>query len=78
MKEERYKYIFSLKLAGFLMMNGQRIIRVNHNLDVSNKDVYVFIDTPELCRLMGEYSNIIKDSKEKYYGNNYKGSRNKS
>ena len=57
MKEERYKYIFSLKLAGFLMMNGQRIIRINHNLNVSNKDVYVFVDTPELCQLMSEYSN---------------------
>lgn len=75
MKEERYKYIFSLKLAGFLMMNGQRIIRINHNLDVLNKDVYVFIDTPELCKLMGEYSNI--DSKEKYYGDSYKRSKNK-
>ena len=65
MKEERYKYIFSLKLAGFLMMNKQRIVRINHNLDVPNKDVYVFIDTPELNRLMGEYSKI--DTKEKYY-----------
>lgn len=67
MKEEKFKYIFSLRLAGYLMMNGQRIIRINHNLDVSNKDVYVFIDTPELCQLMSEYSNRNKDSKEKYY-----------
>lgn len=67
MKEEKFKYIFSLKLAGFLMMNNQRIIRINHNLNVPNKDVYVFIDTPELCRLMSEYSN--KNSKEKNYGN---------
>ena len=65
MKEEKFKYIFSLKLAGFLMINGQRIIRINHNLNVPNKDVYVFVDTPELCRLMGEYSN--KNAKEKYY-----------
>ena len=57
MKKEKFKYIFSLKLAGFLMMNGQRIIRINHNLNVSNKDVYVFVDTPELCQLMSEYSN---------------------
>ena len=56
MKEEKFKYIFSLKLAGFLMMNGQRIIRINHNLNVSDKDVYVFVDTPELCQLMSEYS----------------------
>ena len=66
MKKEKFKYIFSLKLAGFLMMNGQRIVRINHNLNISNKDVYVFIDTPELCQLMSEYSN--KNSKEKYYG----------
>ena len=52
MKEEKFKYIFSLKLAGFLMMNNQRIIRINHNLNVPNEDVYVFIDTTELCRLM--------------------------
>ena len=78
MKEERYKYIFSLKLAGFLMMNGQRIIRINHNLDVSNKDVYVFIDTPVLCQLMSDYSNKSKDSKEKYYGDSDKRSRSKS
>lgn len=65
-KEERFKYIFSLKLAGYLMMHGQRIIRINHNLDVEEKDVYVFYDTPELCRLMTEYS---RDSKEKKNGN---------
>ena len=75
MKEERYKYIFSLKLAGFLMMNKQRIVRINHNLDVPDKDVYVFIDTPELNQLMGEYSK--RDSKEKHYDFN-KRSRNKA
>lgn len=66
MKEEKFKYIFSLKLAGYCMMHGQRIIRINHNLNVSNKDVYVFIDTPELCKLMSEYSS--KNSKEKDHG----------
>lgn len=65
MKEEKFKYIFSLKLAGYLMMNGQRIVRINHNLNVLDKDVYVFVDTTELCQLMSEYSN--KNSKEKYY-----------
>lgn len=65
MREEKFKYIFSLKLAGYLMMNGHRIIRINHNLNIKNKDVYVFIDTPELCRLMSEYTD--KNSKEKSY-----------
>lgn len=61
--QEKFKYIFSLRMAGWLMMNGQRIVRINHNLKVLNKDVYVFIDTPELCRLMKDYST--KNSKEK-------------
>ena len=68
---EKFKYIFSLKLAGYLMTNGQRILRINHNLSGNGKDVYVFEDTPEVCRLMSEYSN--KNSKEIYnYGDNYK------
>lgn len=70
---EKFKYIFSLKLAGYLMTNGQRIIRINHNLNVDNKDVYVFENTSEVCRLMSEYSN--KNSKEKCnYGDSNKGS----
>lgn len=73
--KEKFKYIFSLKLAGYCMMHGQRIIRINHNLNVPNKDVYVFIDTPELCKLMSEYSNINKNSKENNYGDFNKRSR---
>lgn len=75
MKEEKFKYIFSLKLAGYLMMNGHRIIRINHNLNIPNKDVYVFNDTPELCRAMSDYSN--RNSKENNYDFN-KRSRSKS
>lgn len=76
MKEEKFKYIFSLKLAGFLMMNGQRIIRINHNLNVSDKDVYIFVNTPELCQLMSEYSN--RNSKENNYGYNKSNGKNDS
>lgn len=65
MIEEKFKYIFSLKLAGYLMMNGQRIVRINHNLNIKDKDVYVFINTLELCQLMSEYTD--KNSKEKSY-----------
>ena len=60
--KEKFKYIFSLRLAGYLMMQGHRIIRINHNLNIPDKDVYVFVDTPELCRDMSEYST--KNSKE--------------
>ena len=53
-----YKQIFSLKLAGYLMMNGCPIKRIHHNLKVKNKDVYLFEDTPELLRVMSEYKKM--------------------
>lgn len=73
--KEKFKYIFSLKLAGYLMLNGQRILRINHNLSGNGKDVYVFEDTPEVCLLMSEYSKD-KNSKEQYYGYSKQRSRN--
>ena len=74
MEDKKFKYIFSLRLAGFLMMNGFRILRINHNLQKKDKDVYVFENSNELCKMMEKY-NEIKNSKE---NNNVidKGSRN--
>ena len=74
MEDKKFKYIFSLKLAGFLMMNGFRILRINHNLQKKDKDVYVFENSNELCKMMEKY-NEIKNIKE---NNNVidKGSRN--
>ena len=56
-----YKQIFSLRLAGYLMMNGLPIKRIHHNLKVKNKDIYLFEDTPELMQFMLEYKNILMD-----------------
>ena len=64
MEDKKFKYIFSLRLAGFLMMNGFRILRINHNLQKKDKDVYVFENSNELCKMMEKY-NEIKNSKEK-------------
>ena len=69
MEDKKFKYIFSLRLAGFLMMNGFRILRINHNLQKKDKDVYVFEDSKELCDAMEKYS-IYKNSKEEDYGFN--------
>ena len=69
MEDQKFKYIFSLRLAGFLMMNGFRILRINHNLQKIGKDVYVFEDSKEVCDAMEKYS-IYKNSKEEDYGFN--------
>ena len=63
MEDKKFKYIFSLRLAGFLMMNGFRILRINHNLQKKNKDVYVFENSDALCKTMEKYKEI-KNSKE--------------
>ena len=63
MEDKKFKYIFSLRLAGFLMMNGFRILRINHNLQKKDKDVYVFENSDELCKMMEQYT-LIKNSTE--------------
>lgn len=63
MEEKKYEYIKSLRLAGYLMMNGFRILRINHNLKVTGKDVYVFEQTEKLKKCIFDY--IDKRTKEK-------------
>lgn len=67
MKEKKYEYIKSLRLAGWLMMHGFRILRINHNLEVKGKDVYVFEQSDKLSDCIFEYIN--KRTKENNYGN---------
>lgn len=64
-KYKMYKQIFSLRLAGYLMMNGFPIKRIHHNLKVKNKNVYLFEDTLELTQAMLRYKDIT-DKGENY------------
>ena len=63
MNEKKYEYVKSLRLAGYLMQNGFRIIRINHNLKVSGKDIYVFEQSEALKDCIFDYIN--KKTKEK-------------
>lgn len=65
---KKYEYVKSLRLAGYLMMNGFRILRINHNLKVKGKDVYVFEQSEELSDCIFEYINTR--TKEKKYDSN--------
>lgn len=56
-KEKKYEYVKSLRLAGWLMYHGYRILRINHNLDVKGKDVYVFEQSDKLSDCILEYIN---------------------
>ena len=64
-----YKQIFSLRLAGYLMMNGFPIKRIHHNLKYKNKDVYLFEDTDELTQVMLEYKNTMDKGEIKNHAN---------
>ena len=46
-KIKKYEYVKSLRLAGWLMLNGFRILRINHNLEVKGKDIYINKRTKE-------------------------------
>lgn len=65
MIEKKYEYIKSLRLAGWLMLNGFRILRINHNLKVRGKDVYIFEQSEQLSDCIFEYIN--KRTEEKNY-----------
>lgn len=58
MKEQKkYEYIKSLRLAGWCMLYGFRILRINHNLEIKGKDVYVFEQSERLSDCILEYIN---------------------
>lgn len=72
MKQKKYEYIKSLRLAGWLMLHGFRILRINHNLEVKGKDVYVFEQSDSLSDCIFEYIN--RRTKENKNGDYNKGS----
>lgn len=54
---KKYKQIFSLRLAGYLMMNGCRLMRIHHDLKCANRDVYLFENTKKFNENILTYSN---------------------
>lgn len=61
---KEYKQIFSLRLAGFLMLNGIPIRRIHHDLKTKNKNVYMFDNDEKIEELMIEYSKLKRSKEE--------------
>lgn len=59
--KEKYKCIYNMRLAGYLMMNGMRIIRMEKNLGRPWRNVFIFEETEELMKLI----EIYKETKSK-------------
>lgn len=62
----KVKYVFSLKLCGFLCMHGFPVKKVIPNLKVPNKSVYIFENTERLNDCIKIY-NESYNTKEKIY-----------
>ena len=66
---KKYEYVKSLRLAGQLMQNGFRILRVEPNVNFKSKDVYVFEQSDELTKYILEYIDARAKEKENAYSN---------
>lgn len=64
----QYKCIYNLRLAGFLMMNGIPIKRIEVNLGRPRRDVYLFEQSKKIEELILKYKS--QKSKENDDGNN--------
>lgn len=54
----KYRYVFSQRLAGFLMQKGFVLIRMNRNLDDRSKNVFLFKDSEEIESAIQDYSKL--------------------
>ena len=74
--KEKYKCIYNLKLAGYLMMHGYPIRRVEKNLDRPKWDVYLFDQSEEIEETIEFYK--FKKSKGEKQNANIRNSKSKS
>lgn len=58
-----YKCIYNQQLAGFLMLNKQPLQRMERNLDLPWRNVFLFNDTKEVEQLMLQYKIEFKGEK---------------
>lgn len=69
--EIKNEYVRSLRLAGYLMQKGFRLLRVEPNKKTEGLDVYVFEQSDKLSNCILEY--ISKNTKgNKKDGNNHR------
>jgi hypothetical protein len=54
----KYRYIFSQRLAGYLMQKGFILLRLNKNLDDPTKNVFLFKDSKEIESAIQEYQKL--------------------
>ena len=53
----KYRYVFSQRLAGYLMQKGFVLLRMNTKLDDNDRHVFVFKESPAISQASAEYGN---------------------
>lgn len=60
--KQKFMAVFSLRMAGYLMMHGFVLMNMKDHYDGSGKKVYYFINSPELVKVMNEYKELSKNN----------------
>lgn len=59
---EKNYIVFSMRLAGYLMLKGCRLIKLKPSKNNADKFVYIFPDTSETHLHVQEYTDMRKSS----------------
>ena len=57
------RYVFSQRLAGYLMQKGFVLLRMNTNLDDNYKHVFLFKNSPAISLAISQYKNNTEKRK---------------
>lgn len=58
MAKQKYMAIFSLRMAGYLMMHGFVLMDLRNHIDGSGRKVFYFINSDELEKVMNDYKRL--------------------
>ena len=60
--KQKFMVVYSLRMAGYLMMHGFVLMDLREHIDGSGKKVFYFINSPELKKVMNEYKELSKNN----------------
>lgn len=69
--KEKYQCIYNMRLAGYLMLNGIPIQRIEKNLGRPWRNVFLFENTEKISKLIKDYKEQ-KSKENEYHGVNNK------
>ena len=58
--KQKFMVVYSLRMAGYLMMHGFVLMDLREHIDGSGKKVFYFIKSPELEKVMEEYKTMSR------------------